>query len=110
MKLPAMRFSQVDWSSVDPSFHPGETGMATWRTTEFADLRLRMIDYSVDYLADHWCDRGHVLLVLEGELVAELRNGETFLLRAGSSFQVSDHGDDAHRVSSRIGAKVFIMD
>lgn len=63
-----------------------------------------------DHLADQWCDRGHVLLVLEGELDTELRDGGTFKLTAGMSYQVSDFGDDAHRSSTRKGAKLFIVD
>ncbi len=90
--------------------HPGETGSATWRTVSVGDLRVRMVEYTPDYLADHWCDRGHVLLVLEGELISELRDGRTTILTAGMSYQVSDFGDPAHRSSTKTGAKLFIVD
>ncbi|MDB5676394.1 MAG: hypothetical protein JWM65_3376 [Sphingomonas bacterium] len=89
---------------------PGETGEATWRSFTIGDLRVRIVDYSPGYLADHWCDRGHVLFVLEGELVSELRDGRTFTLSAGMSYQVSDFGDAAHRSSTATGAKLFIVD
>lgn len=110
MKLPATPFSLTDWSAVAATAYPGETGEAVWRTFAAGDLRVRMVDYSPGYLADHWCDRGHVLLVLEGELVVELRDGRTFALRPGMSFQVSDFGDAAHRARTQTGAKVFIVD
>lgn len=110
MKIPAIPFTVTAWSQVAPTLHPGETGQALWRTLHIGDLRVRMVEYSPGYLADHWCDRGHVLLVLEGELDTELRDGRRFTLTAGMSYQVSDFGDAAHRSSTRNGAKLFIVD
>jgi hypothetical protein len=110
MKLPAQTFTTIDWSTIPVTEHPGETGKALWRTQQTGDLRVRMVEYTPGYLADHWCDRGHVLLVLEGELDTELRDGRRFKLTAGMSYQVSDFGDPAHRSSTRTGAKLFIVD
>ncbi|WP_411906554.1 DHCW motif cupin fold protein [Rhizobium mayense] len=93
-----------------PTMHEGETGSATWRTLDIGDLRVRMVEYSAGYLADHWCDRGHVLLVLEGELETELRDGRKFKLKPGMSYQVSDFGDAAHRSFTSTGVKLFIVD
>jgi len=110
MKIPALPFTVIDWSDVPETQHPGETGHASWRTFTVGDLRVRMVEYSPGYLADHWCDRGHVLYVLEGELETELRDGRRFTLKPGMSYQVSDFGDAAHRSFTRIGAKLFIVD
>ena len=110
MKIPQTAFTLTDWSKVEKTRHPGETGYATWRTLNFGDLRVRMVEYSPGYLADHWCDRGHVLLVLEGELTTELADGRRYVLRPGMSYQVSDFGDAAHRSSTAGGSKLFIVD
>jgi len=110
MKLPALPFTVTDWSALPAVAYPGETGQALWRTFAIGDLRVRLVEYSAGYLADHWCDRGHVLYVLEGELDSELRDGRTFKLTAGMSYQVSDFGDAAHRSSTKGGAKLFIVD
>lgn len=110
MKIPALSFTVTDWAAVPATTHPGETGEALWRTFAIGDLRVRLVEYSAGYLADHWCDRGHVLYVLEGELQSELKDGRTFTLTAGMSYQVSDFGDAAHRSSTRTGAKLFIVD
>ncbi len=110
MIIPALPFTVTDWSKVPETKHPGETGHATWRTFTVGDLRVRHVEYSPGYLADHWCDRGHVLYVLEGELVTELRDGRRFRLSPGMSYQVSDHGDASHRSSTETGAKLFIVD
>jgi hypothetical protein len=110
MKIPALPFTTTVWDDVPRTLHPGETGTATWRTLSFGDLRVRRVDYSAGYLADHWCDRGHVLYVLSGELDTELRDGRTFKLTAGMSYQVSDFGDAAHRSSTKTGASLFIVD
>jgi hypothetical protein len=110
MKIPVLPFTVTDWSQVAPVMYPGESGEAYWRTLNIGDLRVRMVEYTPGYLADHWCDRGHVLYVLEGELETELRDGRSFTLSAGMSYQVSDFGDAAHRSSTRTGAKLFVVD
>jgi quercetin dioxygenase-like cupin family protein len=110
MKIPASPFTVTEWARLPATTHPGETGQAFWRELKIGDLRIRMVEYTPGYLADHWCDRGHVLYVVEGELDTELRDGRTFKLLPGMSYQVSDHGDAAHRSSTKIGVKIFIVD
>lgn len=109
MKLEGIPFHTTDWATVPPTHHPGETGAATWRTREIGGIRVRMVEYSPGYRADHWCRKGHVLLVLEGELETELEDGRRFVLRPATSYQVAD-GHEAHRSSTRIGARLFIVD
>lgn len=109
MKLEGIFFQTTDWSTVAPTMHPGQAGDARWRTKEAGNVRVRMVDYSPGYVADHWCERGHVVLVLEGELVTELRDGREIVLGPGQSYVVAD-GDGAHRSRSARGAKLFIVD
>jgi len=110
MKIPTLPFTVTDWSGIPPTVHPGETGQATWLTFTIGDPRVRLVEYNAGYLADHWCDLGHVLYVLEGELDTELRDGQKFNLRPGMSYQVSENGDAAHRSSTQTGTKLFIVD
>ncbi|RDI97208.1 hypothetical protein DVT68_17785 [Dyella solisilvae] len=110
MQIPTLLFTVTDWAGLPVTRHPGESGEALWRTFQVGDLRVRVVDYSPGYLADHWCDRGHVLYVLEGELHTELKDGRRFVLHAGMSYQVSDFGDAAHRSSTPTGARLFIVD
>jgi hypothetical protein len=110
VKIPELAFTTTVWDEVPKTVHPGETGEAYWQTIEIGDVRIRMVEYTPDYLADHWCDRGHILLVLEGQLMSELRDGRVSTLSAGMSYQVSDFGDAAHRSSTKTGAKLFIVD
>jgi hypothetical protein len=102
-------FRVTDWSQVPATQHPGETGSATWKTLQFGSVRIRMVEYTPGYLADHWCTRGHVILVLEGQLETELQDGRKSVLTAGMSYQVST-GGEAHRSATRTGAKLFIVD
>jgi quercetin dioxygenase-like cupin family protein len=102
-------FGTTDWSAVPPTTHRGERGVATWRTRDFAGIRVRMVEYSPGYRADHWCSKGHILLVLSGELKTELEDGRVVRLRAGQSYQVAD-GAEAHRSSTAGGATLFIVD
>lgn len=109
MKMGQIPFGTTDWSGVTPTEYPGETGKAIWRTREFGGIRVRMVEYSPGYLADHWCSKGHILLVLEGELQTELADGRRFTLRRGMSYQVAD-GAEPHRSRTRDGAKLFVVD
>ena len=109
MQISGIPFGTTDWSKIEPTEHKGETGVALWRTQQFGDVRVRMVEYSAGYLADHWCERGHVLLVLEGELTTELKDGRTFTLKPGMSYQVSDN-EEPHRSFTEVGAKLFIVD
>jgi len=110
MKIPELPFTTTDWSAVEAVEHKGERGSAFWRTFTIGSLRIRLIEYTPGYLADHWCERGHVLYVLSGELDTELRDGRSFKLTPGMSYTVSDEGDSAHRSSSSTGAKLFVVD
>ena len=76
-------FQTIDWTSVEKTEHRGETGIAFWQTLLLDGLRIRMVEYSVGYLADHWCQKGHIVHCLEGEFVSELQNGEDFILTKG---------------------------
>lgn len=109
MQITDIGFGIVDWQAVEPVELKGETGLAYRRTRTFGDIRLRMVEYSAGYLADHWCEKGHILLCLEGELHVELEDGRTFRLTPGMSYQVADN-TDAHRSSTATGAKLFIVD
>lgn len=110
MKLPDTPFTRLDWDDIPPIEYLGTTGTSHWRTFNSCDLRVRIVDYGEGYLADHWCDRGHVLHVIVGEMVVELADGRELALHSGDSFCVSDHGDAAHRVRTAIGCRVFIVD
>lgn len=109
MQMSDIPFGTTDWSSITPTEHPGETGKALWRTCQFGAIRVRMVEYTPGYLADHWCVKGHILLCLEGELHTELEDGRTFLLKPGMSYQVADNAE-AHRSSTPCGARLFIVD
>ena len=113
MNIQNIPFITTDWSTIEPTEHAGETGMAYWRTQYFGPednrIRVRMVQYTANYLADHWCSKGHVLLVLQGELITELDDGRVFNLTQGMSDQVADQAE-AHRSSTRDGATLFIVD
>ena len=109
MRIPAFPFETTNWTDVEPTEHQGENGIAHWRTLNFGDIRVRMVEYSPGYLADHWCEKGHVLLCVEGELHTQLRDGRTEVLRPGMSYQVGD-GTEPHRSYSPNGARLFIVD
>ncbi|VWC60398.1 hypothetical protein BLA18112_00914 [Burkholderia lata] len=109
MKMTGIPFGTTDWSTVEPTEHRGERGVAHWRTMQFGDIRVRQVEYSAGYLADHWCVKGHILYCLEGELLTELEDGRQFTLRPGMSYQVADHAE-AHRSSTTTGARLFIVD
>jgi quercetin dioxygenase-like cupin family protein len=109
MRIEHVPFGVTDWSTVPKTEHPGETGAAYWRTIEQGNVRVRIVEYSPGYLADHWCSRGHVLYVLSGALVTELKDGRSFTLLPGQSYQVADD-EEPHRSRTAGGATLFIVD
>ena len=109
MQMSGFAFVVTDWKQVIPTEHPGKTGKALWRTQNFGGIRVRMVEYSPGYLADHWCTKGHVILCLEGTLETELADGTCFALKPGQSYQTSD-GEPGHRSSTSTGARLFVVD
>ena len=109
MKMSAIPFGTTDWSAIEPTEHAGESGKAIWRTRQFGDIRVRLVDYTPGYLADHWCEKGHILMCLDGELDTELKDGRRFVLKPGMSYQVADNAEP-HRSRTAMGAKLFIVD
>lgn len=109
MRSVGIPFQVTDWSTVPVTEYRGETGMAYWRTWQHGDLRMRLVEYSPNYLADHWCEKGHLLYCLEGEMISELSDGTKYTLKAGMSYQVSDELS-SHRSVSKNGVKLLIID
>ena len=109
MSLTNIDFQTINWSEIEKTIHPGETGEATWQTLQFTGLRIRIVEYSAGYLADHWCQKGHIVHCLEGEFVSELESGEEFTLTAGMTYVVSD-GLSSHRSVAKNGVKLLIID
>ncbi len=109
MRIESVPFATTDWSLIPETEHPGESGTAYWQTLEVGNIRVRMVRYSPGYLADHWCSRGHVLLVLTGELITELKDGSRHVMGPGMSYQVASE-ETPHRSRSPSGATLFIVD
>lgn len=109
MNIANLPFDTTNWSEIEPTEHKGEQGVAYWRTRQCGEIRVRMVEYSPGYLADHWCKKGHILLCLEGELHTELADGRKIVLTPGVSYQVADNAEP-HRSSTETGAKLFIVD
>jgi quercetin dioxygenase-like cupin family protein len=102
-------FDTTDWTRLPVVEHPGADGVARWRTRQFGAIRVRMVEYSPGYRADHWCHKGHILLCLEGTLHTELADGRVMVLSSGMSYQVAD-GAEPHRSFTPTGARLFIVD
>ena len=109
MRISDIPFGTTDWSSIQPTTNPGEAGTATERTRQFGDIRVRMVEYSPGYMADQWCQKGHIVLCLDGEIQTDLSDGRSFTLKPGTSWQVADDAAP-HRARTAKGARLFIVD
>ena len=111
--MTAIPFGTTDWGAVEPTIHKGDSGVATWRTRTFGPpdnaIRVRLVEYSPGYVADHWCEKGHILFVLDGEMTTRLADGRVVHMKAGTSYQVAD-GAEPHRSETKTGARLFIVD
>jgi hypothetical protein len=102
-------FQTIDWSAIEKTEHNGESGTSYWQTIQFPGLRIRLVEYSKGYLADHWCEKGHIVHCLEGEFVSELKSGELVKLEKGGTYVVSDNLS-SHRSVTEYGVKLLIVD
>jgi len=109
MNNKSIQFQTIDWTGIPRSEHKGESGIAYWQTLQFEGLRIRMVEYSPGYVADHWCTKGHIVHCLEGDFVSELIGGEKFVLTKGMTYVVSDELS-SHRSTSQNGVKLLIVD
>jgi len=102
-------FQTIDWTLIPKDEHSGEIGTAFWQTLQFDGLRVRIVEYSKGYLADHWCTKGHIVHCIEGEFISELQTGEKFILTKGMTYIVSDDLS-SHRSITEKGVKLLIVD
>ena len=109
MKLESFSFQTIDWSAIPREEHKGETGIAYWQVKMMNTIRVRKVEYSAGYKADHWCNKGHVLLCMEGEINTELEDGRIMKMTAGMCYFVGDN-NEPHRSSTDKGCKLFIVD
>ncbi len=108
-KMSHIPFQTINWSAIEKTVHKGESGTAYWQTVQFPGLRIRLVEYSKGYLADHWCQKGHIVHCLEGEFVSELNTGERVKLEKGGTYVVSDELS-SHRSVTENGVKLLIVD
>lgn len=109
MNLGNVPFQTIDWNSIEKEEHKGDTGIAYWQVFHMGAIRIRKVEYSPGYLADHWCNKGHIILCLEGEMDTALADGRVVKLNAGMNYIVGD-ANEAHRTSTRTGCKLYIVD
>ena len=109
MEIRNIPFETFDLENHPVEEHAGTSGMAYWKTEKRGDVRIRIVEYSPGYLADHWCEKGHAVFVLEGEFESELRDGRKFRLIKGMCYLVADHAEE-HRSFTNDGVKLLIVD
>ena len=109
MNIASFPFQTLDWSSIPKEEHKGETGVAYWQIQMVNEIRVRMVEYSIGYTADHWCSKGHIILCIEGEMETELVDGRIMKLTKDMTYFVGDNCE-AHRTSSKTGCILFIVD
>jgi hypothetical protein len=107
--MSAIPFQTINWDSIEKVEYQGETGVAYWQTLQLGGLRIRLVEYTKGYLADHWCQKGHIVYCLEGEFTTELSTGEQFKLTKGGTYVVSDELS-SHRSITQNGVKLLIID
>jgi hypothetical protein len=109
LKIESFPFQTLDWSTVPKEERRGDTGFAYWQVKQVNDIRVRRVEYSPGYFADHWCTKGHIIYCLEGEMQTELQDGRVFPMTKGMCYFVGDN-NEAHRSSTKTGCVLFIVD
>ncbi|MEO7767841.1 MAG: DHCW motif cupin fold protein [Ferruginibacter sp.] len=109
MILASFPFQLLDWSAIEFVTHKGTTGFAVWKVFMMNETRIRLVEYSANYSANHWCNKGHVIYCIEGDMRTTLADGRNYLLSAGISYIVGDQ-NESHKSESKHGCKLFIVD
>lgn len=109
MEIKSFPFQTLDWKSIKVDEHSGTTGTASWKIFQMGDFRIRMVEYSANYFADHWCNKGHIIYCIRGEMMTEIEDGREFILSQGMTYQVGDDSNP-HRSRSTNGCTLFIVD
>lgn len=105
-------FTAIRWDDVPAVEHragEGGSGTAWWRTVNAGNVRVRLVEYSPGYASDHWCDKGHVVHVLRGEIHTTLADGRTITSRTGDTWLAGD-AQSRHRSAAPAGATLLIVD
>ena len=109
MQIQTFPFQTVDWLGIPTEEHEGITGKAFWKIFKMGEIRIRMVEYSPGYFADHWCNKGHIIYCIAGEMTTELDDGREFILSKGMTYHVGDN-TNPHRSKSKTGCTLFIVD
>lgn len=109
MNIPQHPFETIDWSGIEGLNHKGEKGYAVWQTIMMGEIRIRMVIYSKNYVADHWCNKGHIIFCIKGKMTTELQDGRKMKMKKGMTYHDGDNSM-AHRSSSKKGCTLFIVD
>ena len=109
MEIAAFPFQTVNWTGIEAEEHSGATGAAYWKIFRMGEIRIRMVEYSANYLANHWCNKGHIIYCIAGEMTTKLQDGREFILSAGMTYHVGDNSN-AHSSRSTKGCRLFIID
>ena len=109
MEMKQFPFQTLNWETVAKEEHPGITGTASWKIFKMGDIRVRMVEYSAGYFADHWCKKGHIIYCISVKMITELEDGRLFTLSQGMTYHVGDNSE-AHRSKTTTGCTLFIVD
>ena len=109
MEIQTFPFQTLDWAGIEAEERTGTTGTALWKIFQMDNIRIRMVEYSANYFADHWCNKGHIIYCIKGEMITELEDGRQFTLSQGMTYHVGDDSE-AHRSRSQNGCSLFIVD
>ena len=109
MEIKTFAFQTLDWTAIEAEEHAGTTGTAFWKIFRMGDIRIRMVEYSAEYFADHWCNKGHIIYCITGEMTTKLEDGREFILSEGMTYHVGDNSD-AHCSRSQNGCTLFVVD
>jgi hypothetical protein len=102
-------FSHINWTFIEKVEYKDDKGFSIWQTIQYPGLRIRLVEYSIDYFADHWCQKGHIVHCISGEFISELSTGEKITLEKDDSYIVT-HNASSHRSTSINGTKLLIID
>ncbi len=99
----------INWEEIQSEKIEGESGFVISKTKEIGAMRIRHQTFSENFKADSWCEKGHILLVLNGVLIIEFKDGSSVDVTKGNSYVLGDNVQ-AHKAITLSETEVFIVD
>lgn len=109
MDIKILENISINWELSQAEKSLGTSGFVFSKSVDLGTIRMRQLSFSENYEADHWCEKGHIIHVLAGELIIEYQDGSQVTIPTGQSLILGD-SISLHKAKTESESTVLIID